>query len=497
MLKEFFLVDYTAINKFKEISAPLLDIATSSFLLIASIFELFKGFVGKSNVESRITIFILAAISLTAFNQYNQKVLDISFETSDKILSSLHITSMAKISDIMKSSPADQINKSSESKTETKKTKTQETVNILGEARLFMANNLAIALAWLISVIAIGLSRILFTVIYYSLIVLSPIVIFISVFPGYEASLKAFWQAFIWCFLAPIVFSVVFVLMHIVAQNENHDVTGLESLINVLLYGIFLIGSFIITYKISTAQPLSGFAEKASMVGAMAMAAPFTSVSSFAQSAIHSPLKTYGNTKESLNFLKKGVSKISQSAPPHSGITDIKGMNKEDLTKKFGSKVGKSLYATNSKNNYLGNQFGLSPSANTGTSFDSGNSSKAQGLDLNKPRYSIDPNTLKAVKSADKANYTNAPESKLLNKGQLHNLAQNQPKDTLNFSEAKFKPINNSFSAARSSNQLQLRSDLKPQSKLHPEVQAKTKNNVTDRPAPKLNTKNAKAQNLT
>jgi len=217
MIKEFFLVDYNSINSFKEISEPLLDMATSSFLVIAAIFELFKGFIGKSNVESRVTIFILAAISMSAFNQYNQKVLDLSFQTSDKILSKLHITSMTKISDIMKSTPADQIEKNNQANNEKTKLKPEATANILGEARIFIANNLAIAVAWLISVIAIGLSRILFTVIYYALIVLSPIIIFISVFPGFEGSLKAFWQAFIWCFLAPIVFLFLFVLMNLIA----------------------------------------------------------------------------------------------------------------------------------------------------------------------------------------------------------------------------------------------------------------------------------------
>ena len=165
MLKEFFLVDYNSINSFKDISTPLLDLATESFLLIAAIFELFKGFIGKSNPESRITIFILAAISMTVFSQYNQKVLDVSFETSDKILSKLHVTSMSQISDVIKSSPSEQVEKNNLSGT--KKTKVESPINILGEAKIFMANNLAIAIAWLISVVAISLSKILFTVIYF------------------------------------------------------------------------------------------------------------------------------------------------------------------------------------------------------------------------------------------------------------------------------------------------------------------------------------------
>lgn len=401
MLKEFFLVDYNAINSFKEISEPLLDIATSSFLLIAAVFELFKGFVGKSNVETRVTIFILAAISMTAFNQYNQKILDISFTTSDKILSKLHITSMTKISDIMKSSPADQIKKNDENVNDSKKTKASEPTNVLGEARIFIANNLAIAVAWLISVIAIGLSRILFTVIYYALIVLSPIIIFISVFPGFEGSLKAFWQAFIWCFLAPIVFSVIFVLMHLIAQKENPSILGgLESLINVLLYGIFLVGSFIMTYKISTSQPLTGFAEKASMVGAMAMAAPFTSVTSFTQSAIHSPLQTYANSKYALGKMNKGISKLSQNSTPHSGIGDISKMNQSEIEKKFGDKTASKLYSHNALNDYMGNSFGLNhpginkalPSTTTANPANPPYSISS----LENRKFEIDPNTLNA-----------------------------------------------------------------------------------------------------
>ena len=359
MLKEFFLVDYNSINSFKDISTPLLDLATESFLLIAAIFELFKGFIGKSNPESRITIFILAAISMTVFNQYNQKVLDVSFETSDKILSKLHITSMSKISDIMKSSPGEQVEKNNQNLSGTKKTKNASPINILGEAKVFMANNLAIAIAWLISVIAISLSKILFTVIYYALIVLAPIIIFISVFPGYESSLKTFWQTFIWCFLAPIVFSVIFVLMHLIAQKETPSGTGLEALVGVLLYGIFLVGSFVMTYKISSSQPISGFAEHASMIGAMAMAAPFTAASGFVQSAIHSPIQTYNNTKQSLGNVKRGVEKLSKGNLPHSGISDISKMNNAEVENKFGSKGASKILSERSKNDYHGNKFGL------------------------------------------------------------------------------------------------------------------------------------------
>lgn len=408
MIKEFFLVDYNSINSFKEISEPLLDMATSSFLVIAAIFELFKGFIGKSNVESRVTIFILAAISMSAFNQYNQKVLDLSFQTSDKILSKLHITSMTKISDIMKSTPADQIEKDNQANNEKTKLKPEATANILGEARIFIANNLAIAVAWLISVIAIGLSRILFTVIYYALIVLSPIIIFISVFPGFEGSLKAFWQAFIWCFLAPIVFSVIFVLMHLIAQKENPSgLGGLESLINVLLYGIFLVGSFIMTYKISTSQPLTGFAEKASMVGAMAMAAPFTSVSTFAQSAIHSPLQTYANTKLAMGKMQNVVEKLSNNHTPHSGIGDISKMSHEQVGKKFGGKAASKIYSDRAMNDYMGNRFGLtSPSGSSNTTpaqtssvlnkNANTNGSASSNPAFNNRKFDIDPNTLNA-----------------------------------------------------------------------------------------------------
>ena len=360
MLKEFFLVDYHDLNSFKEISSPLLDLATESFLLIAAIFELFKGFIGKSNPESRITIFILAAISMSVFNQYNQKVLDVSFSTSDKILSKLHITSMAKISDVMNSTPGEHAEKNNKKFTDNKKSNPEIVTGILGEARIFMANNMAIAIAWLISVIAIGLSKILFTVIYYALVVLSPIIIFISVFPGYESSLKVFWQTFIWCFLAPIVFSVIFVLMHLIAQKETPSGTGLEALIGVLLYGIFLVGSFVMAYKISTSQPISGFAEQASMIGAMAMAAPFTGAASFAQSAIHSPLQTYARTKESLGALKRGVEKLSNGKMPHSGTADISKMNHAEIEKTFGAKTASKLYSERAKQDYLGNKFGLS-----------------------------------------------------------------------------------------------------------------------------------------
>lgn len=408
MLKEFFLVDYNSINSFKEISEPLLDIATQSFLLIAAIFELFKGFIGKSNVETRITIFILAAISMTAFNQYNQKVLDISFETSDKILTKIHIKSMTKISDIMKSTPSDQIDKENKNSSTTDKNKSVNATSVLGEARSYVANNLVIAVAWLISVIAIGLSRILFTVIYYALIVLSPVIIFISVFPGYEGSLKAFWQAFIWCFLAPIVFSVIFVLMHLVSQKESTSALGgLESLINVLLYGIFLVGSFIMTYKISTSAPLSGFAEKASMVGAMTMAAPFTSVSTFTQSAIHSPLQTFSKSKSSIDRMQKGMNKLSKNHVPHSGIGDISKMSHTEIGKAFGDKAASRIHSHRAMNEFMGGGFGLNTTNSPKTlvptnSIQSSTAERpANALANSNPafdnrKFVIDPNTLEA-----------------------------------------------------------------------------------------------------
>ena len=456
MLKEFFLVDYNSINSFKEISEPLLDMATSSFLLIAAIFELFKGFIGKSNVESRVTIFILAAISMTAFNQYNQKVLDLSFATSDKILAKLHITSMTKISDIMKSTPADQIQKNDQNIKDNTKTKNKvaDATNILGEARIFIANNLAIAVAWLVSVIAIGLSRILFTVIYYSLVVLAPIVIFISVFPGYEGSLKAFWQAFIWCFLAPIVFSVTFVLMHLVAQKEDPSlVGGLESLINVLLYGIFLVGSFIMTYKISTSQPLTGFAEKASMVGAMAMAAPFTSVSSFAQSAIHSPLQTYANSKHSLHKMKGGIEKISKNHTPHSGIGDISKMNHAEIGKKFGDKTATQLYSHQSLNDYMGNKYGLSntginpnPPTTASIAATSPSSKTYSNPVLDNRKFEIDPNTMSSREISPSSDYIGnrfgLPHTINTNISPGQNALQS--KNTLN-TDSKLKHVSNSL----------------------------------------------------
>jgi hypothetical protein len=364
MLKEFFLVDYNTINSFKDISTPLLDLATQSFLLIGAIFELLKGIAGKSNVESRVTIFILAAISMSVFNQYNQKILDISFETSDKILAKTHITSMSTLSDVMKSTPGEQAEKNNQAAIGKKKSSTLNPTDILGDARIFMANNLAIGAAWLISVIAIGLSRQLFTVIYYALIVLAPIIIFISVFPGYESSLKTFWQTYIWCFLSPIVFSVIFVLMHLIAQKETSG-TGLESLIQVLLYGIFLVGSFVMSFKISTSQPISGFAEHASMIGAMAMSTPFTAASGFAQGAIHSPIQTYNRAKDSVGMVKRGVEKLSQGNFPHSGIGDISKMDATQIEKKFGKKDASRILADRAMNDYHGNKFGLRTFENT------------------------------------------------------------------------------------------------------------------------------------
>jgi hypothetical protein len=260
----------------------------------------------------------------------------------------------------MKSTPGEQAEKNNKNLNGSKKSNPEVVTGILGEARIFMANNLAIAIAWLISVIAISLSKILFTVIYYALIVLAPIIIFISVFPGYESSLKTFWQTFIWCFLAPIVFSVIFVLMHLIAQKETPSGTGLEALIGVLLYGIFLVGSFVMTYKISTSQPISGFAEQASMIGAMAMAAPFTGASSFVQSAIHSPLQTYARSKESLGVVKRGIEKLSKGNMPHSGTADISKMNPAEMEKTFGSKSASKLYSERARQDYHGNKFGLS-----------------------------------------------------------------------------------------------------------------------------------------
>jgi hypothetical protein len=438
MLKEFFLVDYNTINSFKDISTPLLDLASQSFLLIGAIFELLKGIAGKSNVESRVTIFILAAISMSVFNQYNQKILDVSFETSDKILAKTHITSMKTISDVMKSTPGEQAEKNNQLEIGKKKSNTLNPTNILGDARIFMANNLAIGAAWLISVIAIGLSRILFTVIYYALIVLSPIIIFISVFPGYESSLKTFWQTFIWCFLSPIVFSVIFVLMHLIAQEETSG-TGLESLIQVLLYGIFLVGSFVMSYKISTSQPISGFAEHASMIGAMAMATPFTATSGLAQAAIHSPIQTYNRTKDTFGMVKRGVEKLSNGNIPHSGIGDISKMNASQIEKKFGKKDGSRILSERAMNDYHGNKFGLRTSENAqttnssislphstegGISINKTNPSKA--MDLRAPENTN--NNIQSLKSQYQMGVSNIGPRRLdLNQNQNQNSYKKEP----------------------------------------------------------------------
>lgn len=415
MLKEFFLVDYGSINSFKNMSAPLLDMATSSFLLIAAIFELFKGFVGKSNVESRVTIFILAAISMTVFTQYNQKVLDISFETSDKILSTLHITSMTKISDVMKSSPGEEIEKNNSNKTS--KSKKDTTASVLSEARVFMANNLAIGIAWLISVVAIGLSRVLFTVIYYALIVLAPVIIFISVFPGFEGSLKTFWQTFIWCFFAPIVFSVIFVLMHLIAQKENQG-TGLESLVGVLLYGIFLVGSFVMTYKISTSAPISGFAEKASMMGAMVMAAPFTGMGSLAQSAMTNPVQSFGRMKETLGRAKGGIEKLSNRNLPHNGISDISKLSNSDLEKKLGKEGAGKIYSERVLKDYYGNKYGLSNSGSSSiTKLDSTKELSPNGTSLISKATSgarVNETQVGHIASVEKSNSTASLKSQYL-----------------------------------------------------------------------------------
>lgn len=345
MLKEFFLVDYKSLSSFKEITTPMIDMAVQGFLTIAAIAELFKGFIGKSNVESRITIFILAAFSILMFNEYNQKVLDASFEISDQILKKSQITNMSSLSDILKSSPNDQVKKNEESANQ-KNGNSLEFNNILDSAKFYIANHVAISLAWLFSVLAIMISRLIFTVIYYALVVLAPLIVFISVFPGFEGSLKAFWQAFMWCFISPIVFAVIFALIHIISKNEV-DAVGLDTLVSVLVYGVFLAGSFILSFKIASSQPMTGFAEKASMVGALAAAAPLVGASTFAQAAVTRPMQTASK-------LQKGLSSLnykSKQVMPHSGIKDISKMSPYQMTKSFGKKFSEQVLVANKGNN--------------------------------------------------------------------------------------------------------------------------------------------------
>jgi hypothetical protein len=436
MIKEFFLIDYGDINSLKSMVMPLTDLAVNSFLLIAAIFELLKGFVGKSNPETRVTYFILATFSILVFNNYNQQVMNISFETADKILSLSKVTSMTSLVDVAKTGPSEVLdnlpNKQNKQKVEGKNPIINQTPYILGDAKTFIANNLAVALAWLASVLAIGLSRFIFSVVYYAMIVLSPVIIFISVFPGFESSLKAFWQTFLWCFLAPIVFAVIFVLMHMIANKENQG-SGLEALIGVLFYGIFLVGSFIMTFKIVSAQSIAGFAEQAGMAGALVMAAPMTGASRFAQSMVHSPLKSLNKGKEGLSAFKGAMGKLSDGKIPHNGIADISKMSLPQMEKKLGAKSASGIYSANAKSAYHG------PVNN-----DSGAISKQEGKS-SQVNYSGASSSLSGGSSSGIAsNLTSSSTPSMSHSNQAHEAVSTRPNNSIeNFKNRHMTGVSN------------------------------------------------------
>jgi hypothetical protein len=283
MLKQELLREIPELKKFVSTFTGYGKYMFSLMLIVGTVSEMLKTLMGRGDTGGKLTMSLIIAISISAFNSYQSDVINVGFSISEEILKIGKVNnSLEFVFDNFSSKELGKIN--SNNSADNKPTRYSKTNKFdIGEVSLFSKENLNFAkslfnsvplgITWIISKGVLILNRSIYSVLYNLFIVIGPLVAWLSILSGWENSIKAFWQSFLFFTIAPIVFSLTYVIsFHVIFAPNATEPIPVETLLNTIVCAIMLLGSFVTTAYIVTTKPLTSFAEQASMMGAMALA---------------------------------------------------------------------------------------------------------------------------------------------------------------------------------------------------------------------------------
>ena len=159
MIKEYFLCDFPDINEFVKSITGIFSDFNYLIFTVAIIVDNLRNMIQPVKVETRITMLTLAMISMTVFNTYHQRALDLSFEFSDYILSKSKITSL----DGFVSSKKDVSNSEN---TSLNMKNMKDVFTYISNPVSTITNSIVLSGYWLAAAIGLGFCRIIFACLY-------------------------------------------------------------------------------------------------------------------------------------------------------------------------------------------------------------------------------------------------------------------------------------------------------------------------------------------
>lgn len=286
MLKQELLREIPELKKFVEVFSGYGKVMFTLFLTIGTVTELLKSLAGKGDVGGKLTMSLIIAASLSAFNAYQSSFIGLGFSMSEEIL---RIGKVHSTVDFIFDNFSTKSNQKIENPSKTASLTTKDgkvikwnqlsvdEVTIISKNNLntvkSLFNSVPLGLTWLISKSIIVINRSIYSILYNLFIVIGPLVAWLALITGWESSIKAFWQTFMFFVIAPIVFSLTYVIsFYVIFAPSATEPLPVDTLINSIVCAIMLLGSFVTTAYIVTSKPIASFAEQASMMGAMALA---------------------------------------------------------------------------------------------------------------------------------------------------------------------------------------------------------------------------------
>jgi hypothetical protein len=346
VLKQELLREIPELKKFVSLFSGYGKAMFTLFLTIGTVTELLKSLSGKGDVGGKLTMSLIIAASLSAFNAYQSDFIGLGFSMSEEILKigKVHNT-VDFIFDNFSSKGNQKIESSPKSATVTNKDGkvikwnqlNVSEVTIISKNNLNIAkslfNSIPLALTWLLSKSIIVLNRSIYSILYNLFIVIGPLVAWLALITGWESSIKAFWQTFMFFVIAPIVFSLTYVIsFYVIFAPSAAEPLPVDTLINTIVCAIMLLGSFVTTAYIVTSKPIASFAEQASMMGAMALAtggvvAAKTSISNVST-------KGLGLAKSGIDsHINPRVAKMLRTSDPANKKFQIPGSRIDDVSR--------------------------------------------------------------------------------------------------------------------------------------------------------------------
>lgn len=338
MIKEYFICKFPEINEYvRSITGAFSDLNYVIFP-IGILVEMFRNLIEPVRVESRVTILLLAIISMSIFTNYHQKALDLSFDFSDYILQKSKITSM---DGFMSNNP----NPSKSENASVNFNNMKDVFSYISNPVSTITNSIVLSGYWMAAAIGLTFCRLIYSCLYILFLSLSPLIIYLSIIPGMEGSMKAFWQTFVFFFISPIVFSVTLgVVKFVSVAIGSGDYLNIEALIQSIILIVMLLGSFVCSFYISSTTSIAKFASQASLMGAMTATIPLSAAGKGIVGAVSSPVESYNKMKglyRSLNdYSSKGLNPMGNSVKDISKSPDYdvnNFTNKKDSLKPLNS----------------------------------------------------------------------------------------------------------------------------------------------------------------